>query len=139
MVKEWVFGLAELDTICGELINHLQRDSKVFLTGDMGAGKTTLIKSLVKNLGSQDQVSSPTYSIINDYFNPENGQIIHHMDLYRLNRLEEALDIGVEDYLEDNTLCLIEWPEIIDSLANEKTIRLNLSILPDNQRKMIFL
>lgn len=61
------------------------------------------------------------------------------MDLYRLNRLEEALDIGVEDYLEDNTLCLIEWPEIIDSLANEKTIRLNLSILPDNQRKMIFL
>jgi tRNA threonylcarbamoyladenosine biosynthesis protein TsaE len=139
MAKEWIFELENIDRVSQELLENIPSDSKVFLSGEMGSGKTTLCKSIIKNMGFKQEVSSPTHSIINDYFNSVTGQKVHHMDLYRLKHIEEALDIGIEDFMFDESLCLIEWPEIIDSLANEKTLRLNVISVSDNQRKLIFL
>lgn len=139
MLKEWVFTLQGIDKIAKELLHSLPPDSKVFLSGEMGAGKTTLCKSVIKNLGIDDEISSPTYSIVNEYIIPLSKRKLRHMDLYRLKNIDEVLDIGIEDYLYDASFCLIEWPDIIENLANEKTYFLNISSMSDNRRKLVFL
>ena len=85
----------------------------LLLKGNLGAGKTTFSQQLVSALGSDDEVSSPTYSIVNEYNSP-NGKIFH-FDLYRLKNIEEAYDFGIEEYLDNAYLCIIEWPEIYES------------------------
>ncbi len=101
--------------------------------GEMGAGKTTLIKELCKLLGVSDITSSPTFSLINEYLNKENKSIFH-FDFYRINTIEEAYDIGYEDYFYSNSLCFIEWPEKIESLLPENHTNIKISILDDNKR-----
>ncbi|HBN6702483.1 TPA: tRNA (adenosine(37)-N6)-threonylcarbamoyltransferase complex ATPase subunit type 1 TsaE [Elizabethkingia anophelis] len=93
-----------------EKIKQLLKHNILFLKGNLGAGKTTFTQKLVKSLGSNDEVTSPTYSIVNEYESPE-GKIFH-FDLYRLRNLEEVYDIGIEDYLDNAFLSIIEWPEI---------------------------
>lgn len=137
--NEWVFGLDEITSVCDQVNNLLKDNDKVFIVGEMGAGKTTFIKNLVKQRGYTDDVSSPTYSLVNVYLHPTASKTIHHLDLYRIMHLEEALDFGIEEYLSDDSLCLIEWPEIIEMLSNDDTRRLNLSVLEDNRRKLVFL
>lgn len=139
MYREWVFTLEQIDDVSRELLDVLPVDGKVFLTGEMGAGKTTFCKSIIRNMGIDNEVSSPTYSIVNEYEMPGSGRKVYHMDLYRLKNIEEALDIGIEDYLYDNSFCLIEWPEIIENLANEKTCRISITNMSDNRRKLVFL
>lgn len=90
-------------------------------------------------MGIDDEISSPTYSIVNEYIIPLSKRKLRHMDLYRLKNIDEALDIGIEDYLYDASFCLIEWPDIIENLANEKTYFLNISSMSDNRRKLVFL
>ena len=82
------------------------------LKGNLGAGKTTFSQFLMKNLGSTDEVSSPTYAIVNEYHSPK-GKVFH-FDLYRLKKIEEAYDIGIEEYIDNAFLCIIEWPEIYE-------------------------
>ncbi|HEX7868800.1 MAG TPA: tRNA (adenosine(37)-N6)-threonylcarbamoyltransferase complex ATPase subunit type 1 TsaE [Chryseobacterium sp.] len=82
------------------------------LKGNLGAGKTTFTKFLLKNLGSEDEVNSPTYSIVNEYNSPK-GKIFH-FDLYRLKNIDEVYDIGIEEYLDNSFLCIIEWPEVYE-------------------------
>lgn len=90
----------------------LQEDTKViFLFGELGAGKTTFVKSFVKQLGTTEEITSPTYSLVNEYRIDDTA--IYHMDLYRLVSYEEALDIGIEEYLDSGDYCLIEWPQLI--------------------------
>ena len=137
--NEWVFGLDEITSVCDQVNNLLKDNDKVFIVGEMGAGKTTFIKNLVLQRGYTDDVSSPTYSLVNMYQHPTEPKTIHHMDLYRIKQLEEALDFGIEEYLSDDSLCIIEWPEIIEMLSNNDTRRLNLSVLEDNRRKLVFL
>ena len=112
-------------------------------TGEVGAGKTTFIQSLCKQLGVNATVTSPTFAIVNEYFylDPVSSttQSIYHLDLYRLRNLEEALSIGIEDYLYSQNYCFIEWPEIIEPLLPENTVRIHFEILDDSQRKMLFL
>lgn len=86
--------------------------------GDMGAGKTTFIRNLARHLGVGEDlaVNSPSFSLINEYRSDTTGALIYHFDLYRLENIEEALDIGVEDYLDSGAICLIEWPDVIDPL-----------------------
>lgn len=139
MYKEWVYTLEQIDDVSREILALMPADSKIFLTGEMGAGKTTFCKSFISQMGVNDEVSSPTYAIVNDYEIPGSNRKVYHMDLYRLKNIEEALDIGIEDYLYDDSFCLIEWPEIINNLANEKTYRLNIVNLSDNRRKLVFL
>ena len=104
----------ELDEVCRRILN--ETDKRIFLfEGDLGAGKTTMIKSFCSRLGSDDVVSSPTFSLINHY-KTKSGDDIFHFDFYRIKKAEEAMDIGFEEYLDSGSYCLIEWPEIIMKL-----------------------
>ncbi|WP_312091043.1 tRNA (adenosine(37)-N6)-threonylcarbamoyltransferase complex ATPase subunit type 1 TsaE [Chryseobacterium sp.] len=96
------------DSILPEFKNNI-----LLLKGNLGAGKTTFTQFLLKNLGSEDEVSSPTYSIVNEYNSPR-GKIFH-FDLYRLKNIEEVYDIGIEEYLDNSYLCIIEWPEVYEA------------------------
>ncbi len=102
--------------------------NRVFaITGNLGSGKTTLIKNFCAYLGVKDLVSSPTFPIINEYI-CNSGEKIFHFDFYRLNTIQEALDIGSELYLNSGSYCFIEWPELIIPLLDEKVLFLNLEI-----------
>ncbi len=108
-------------------------DVKVaFLHGDLGAGKTTFVKELVLMLNSDEEVSSPTYSLVNQYTIP-NGQL-YHIDLYRLNDTHEAQDMGIEEYLDSGEYCFVEWPDIIEHLVDEAVV-IKIEALADNSRK----
>ncbi|EJL73022.1 tRNA (adenosine(37)-N6)-threonylcarbamoyltransferase complex ATPase subunit type 1 TsaE [Chryseobacterium populi] len=96
-----------VDQIIPKLKHHI-----FLLKGNLGAGKTTFTQFLLKNLGSSDEVSSPTYSIINEYNTPKGK--VYHFDLYRLKNIEEVYDIGIEEYLDNAFLCIIEWPEVYE-------------------------
>jgi len=119
------YQLKEIDTVAKFILDNVT--SKVLLLyGDMGAGKTTLIKSLVKALGGQDDVSSPTFSIVNEY-NVLDG-LVYHFDLYRLKDIEEAYNFGIEEYLYSNQWIIMEWPQLIESLLPEESNRIDLVI-----------
>ncbi len=96
-----------IDSILPELKHNI-----ILLKGNLGAGKTTFTQFLLKNLGSKDEVNSPTYSIVNEYNSPKGK--IYHFDLYRLKNIEEVYDIGIEEYLDNAFLCIIEWPEVYE-------------------------
>lgn len=96
-----------VDSILPELKHNI-----LLLKGNLGAGKTTFTQFLLKNLGSEDEVNSPTYSIVNEYSSPKGK--IYHFDLYRLKNIEEVYDIGIEEYLDNAFLCVIEWPEVYE-------------------------
>jgi tRNA threonylcarbamoyladenosine biosynthesis protein TsaE len=109
---------------------------KIFtFEGNLGAGKTTFIKYLALQLGSTSETSSPTYSIVNEYFINLKEKIFH-LDLYRLQSIEEALDIGIEEYLYSNQYCFIEWSEIISPLLPEKIVQIQLEKIDEKQRKI---
>ncbi len=99
----------DLPDVIGKIL-PLIKHKVILLRGDLGAGKTTFVKNFVASLGSAETVTSPTYSIVNEYDSPRGK--IYHFDLYRLNSIEEVYDIGMLDYLESGAYCLIEWPEI---------------------------
>ena len=139
MNKEWIFSLDQINEVASDLALLLGEGSKIFLTGDMAAGKTTFTKALVLALGSNNEVTSPTYSLVNEYEMDKAPYLIRHLDLYRINSIEETLDFGIEDYLYDDSICIIEWPEIIEDIAPENVFRLNLNVLPNNHRKLVFL
>jgi len=101
--------LSEWDTVVKQIIPNLQHNI-LLLKGNLGAGKTTFSQFLLKELGSSDEISSPTYSIVNEYDTPK-GKVFH-FDLYRLRSVEEAYDFGIEEYLDNGFLSIIEWPEI---------------------------
>ena len=103
-------SLDEIPEVANKIINQLQYKLITF-EGEMGAGKTTFIKEFVKALGTSDEVSSPTFSIVNEY-DTDKGKV-YHFDFYRLNHEDEALDFGIEEYLFSNQYCLMEWPNKI--------------------------
>ncbi|ANF49506.1 tRNA threonylcarbamoyladenosine biosynthesis protein TsaE [Chryseobacterium glaciei] len=103
--------LEDWQGVVDQIIPQLQHNI-FLLKGNLGAGKTTFTQFLLKNLGSQDEVNSPTYSIVNEYNTPK-GKIFH-FDLYRLKNIEEVYDIGIEEYLDNAFLCIIEWPEVYE-------------------------
>lgn len=103
--------------------------------GEMGAGKTTFINAICKVLGVEDDTTnSPSFSIINEYRSDTTAELIYHFDLYRLESLEEAFDIGVEDYFDSGALCFLEWPERIDDILPNDTIKVTIAVNDDNTR-----
>lgn len=104
--------------------------------GDMGLGKTTLIKVICAQLGVEEEVSSPTYAIVNEYVS-KTALRIYHFDFYRIKSEEEAYDIGAEEYLDSGNLCLIEWPSKIPSLIPSKYLEIKLSLGDDNAQRVI--
>lgn len=106
-----IHKIEEWQNVIDEILPKLQHPI-LLLKGNLGAGKTTFTQYLLKNLGSSDEVSSPTYAIVNEYHSP-NGKIFH-FDLYRMKNIGEVYDIGIEEYLDNAALCIIEWPEIYE-------------------------
>lgn len=133
---EIIYTLDGIEHAAAELIT-LTKDYKVFtFSGELGAGKTTLIAKICQGLGVQEPVSSPTYSIIQEYELP-GGSLIYHMDLYRIKNISEAVDAGVEDCLLSNELCFVEWPEVATSLFPAKTIHIKLQTISSYKRKLV--
>lgn len=109
-------------------------------TGAMGAGKTTLINALARALGVEDDmVNSPTFSLVNEYRSDTTAELIYHFDLYRLENMEEALDMGIEDYLDSGSLCLIEWPELVEDLLPDDTVKVNIEEVGDGPQRRVTL
>ena len=134
---EKTYSLSEIETVATNLLSHLT--SKVILVnGEMGAGKTTMIKALCKALNSPDEVSSPTFSLINEYRTASN-EPLYHFDCYRIESEEEAYDFGAEEYLHSGHLCFIEWSENIASLLPEESNALMIEKIDVTTRKIILL
>jgi tRNA threonylcarbamoyladenosine biosynthesis protein TsaE len=128
-------SLTQLPSIASEIISFA-KDNRIFLFyGDMGAGKTTLIKSLCENLGTTEPVTSPTFSIVNEYIGTKNK--IYHFDFYRLKNQTEALDMGYEEYFYSDAYCFIEWPEKIPNLLPQHYVNIKINVLNDNSRQVI--
>ena len=108
--------------------------------GPVGAGKTTLIKAIGQELGIEDAVTSPTYALVNEYSLPDGAGPVYHLDLYRLENLEEGLQFGLEEYLFSGSWCFIEWPGLLDPLMDElEAVHIQIEIRPDSSRKILFL
>lgn len=129
-------NLETLSRAAEEIIDLAAAEGKVWLFyGEMGAGKTTLIKAICEVWNVTDTVSSPTFSLVNEYRNQEE-QIFYHFDFYRIKDEEEAWDIGTEDYFYSGNYCFVEWPERIEGLLPEEFIRIDIEAGEDNSRRI---
>lgn len=132
-----VKSLAELPAAAKTFINSMGDRVVVALHGEMGAGKTTFINALCKELGVEtDATASPTFALVNEYRSDTTAELIYHFDLYRLESLDEAVDMGFEDYMDCGAVCLIEWPDIVDPMLPDDTIDLTITINPDGSRTL---
>jgi len=125
----------ELQTVAQEIIPLLDTQPIVCFNGEMGAGKTTLIKVICEQLGVQDAMSSPTFAIINEY-RDSSDYPIYHFDFYRIEDQREALDIGVDEYFYSGNVCLIEWPEMINDLIPNKHLEISIKLVGDKGREI---
>jgi len=129
------YSLEDIDQYALEIVNQLPLKGEVYLEGEMGTGKTTLIKTILRILGVKDAISSPTFSLVNTYELP-NHKSIFHADLYRVENEEELYDIGFDEYLEANSLIFIEWSERMTSLFNPKAMKITIEITSQYRRKL---
>lgn len=129
------YGIADLERVSAEIIRLANGKNIWTFNGEMGAGKTTLIKSVCKQMGVTDEVSSPTFSLVNEY-KTRHGNKVFHFDFYRIKNIEEAFDIGYEDYFDSGSVCLIEWPEKIEPLLQlEDIFAIDITLI-DNTRQI---
>lgn len=133
-MKKTIHSEKELQALAKEIL-AFSKNIKVFIfNGDLGVGKTTFIKQLCKLLGVEGQTASPTYSIVNEYISPKGK--VYHIDLYRLNSVDEAFEVGLEDYLYSDNYCFIEWPNIAKELLPENYI--DITIEKTTEEKRVF-
>ena len=130
-----ITSLNEIAQAAKQLKAAIGNHTVIAFHGEMGAGKTTFIKALCAEYGVTDNVASPTFAIINEYVTPEKNTI-YHFDLYRLETLADLQNIGAEDYFYTGNLCLIEWPELANSLLPSDTLHVTISVMPDNTRQI---
>ena len=129
-----IAGLQDLERAAREFLGLLGSHTLVAFYAPMGAGKTTFTTAVCKVLGvEEDAISSPTFAIVNEY-RGKGGRPIFHFDFYRIDKPAEALDIGLYDYLDSGELCLMEWPENVEDLLPEETLRVQISVQPDGSR-----
>ena len=125
----------ELDKTAIEIINYSEEQKIWIFYGEMGAGKTTLIKAIADQLDIEDNVHSPTFSIVNEYRN-HREDIFYHFDFYRIKNETEAMDIGIDEYFESGDLCFIEWPQKIPSLLPQKYIKIDIRMISNTSREI---
>ncbi len=130
-------GLQDLEGAAKQLLKFADDDKVIVFEGSMGAGKTTFIKEICLALGVRDVVSSPTFSIVNEYLGQDN-QALYHFDFYRIKNLQEAYDIGYEEYFYSDAICLIEWPEKIAELLPDQYVKVTITALNEAQRHISF-
>lgn len=131
--------IASLPAAAKDFISLMGDQTVYAFHGEMGVGKTTFIRALVEQLGvDPEEANSPSFSIINEYRSDTTAELIYHFDLYRLESVEEALEIGVEDYFDSGALCLLEWPERIEPLLPDDTVIVKIEVNPaDNSRHLL--
>ncbi len=129
-------SLDGLQAAAREFVNNMGDHTVFAFYGKMGAGKTTFIKAICRELGITDVVNSPTFSIVNEYRADETGELVYHFDFYRIKKLEEVYDMGYEDYFYSGAVCLIEWPELIEELLPGDAVKVCIEELPDGQRRL---
>ncbi len=130
-----VDSMEQLPEAARQFVGMMEDETVYAFYGDMGAGKTTFINQLCKELGvDDDDTSSPSFSIINEYRSSTTAELIYHFDLYRIEDIDEAFDIGIEDYFDSGALCLIEWPERIEQLLPDDTVVVNIKVNDDDTR-----
>lgn len=117
-------------------IENMGDDTLFAFTGKMGAGKTTLIAEICRQLGVSDDISSPTFAIVNEYRSDTTAELIYHFDCYRLESNEEAEDMGIEDYFYSGALCFIEWPEKIEDFLPADAVEVHIEVNPDDSRTL---
>ena len=135
-------SLAQLEETVAKVLSAIGARKTLLFYGEIGAGKTTFIKAFCHAIGVRDNVTSPTFSLINEYdYQEENGakKKIYHIDLYRLEQLQEAIDIGIEDYLYDENYCLIEWAELLEPILPDDVARIHITPMEDSSRKLVLL
>jgi tRNA threonylcarbamoyladenosine biosynthesis protein TsaE len=130
-----IFDLSSIQQTAQQFIKLFDRYSVFAFYGNMGAGKTTFIKAICEILGVKESVNSPTFSIINEY-EAADGKILYHFDCYRINKLQEAMDLGAEDYFYSGKICFIEWPEKIEELLPDSTVKVNIQEVEDGKREI---
>jgi tRNA threonylcarbamoyladenosine biosynthesis protein TsaE len=138
-MNTFIFHISEIDLAAEWVLKNARGSKKIALYGGVGAGKTTLTKAICRTLNVQDLAVSPTFAIVNEYENAALGLRIHHLDLYRLRNIEEALDIGVEEWLNDEHYCILEWPELVEPLLPEDVFRIMLEEVDESHRKIVIL
>lgn len=126
------FTAEQLPEIAEELLRYFPNTRIFLFSGDLGSGKTTLIKHLCKVLAVSDHVTSPTYGLVNTYESPKHGHI-YHFDLYRINDEQEALDIGIESYFDENNYCFVEWPNLIVPFVPETYVDVQMRIVDQHR------
>jgi tRNA threonylcarbamoyladenosine biosynthesis protein TsaE len=127
--------LEDLPFVAQELLNDLDNRKVIALEGEMGAGKTTFIRALCNAMGVTDEISSPTYGYVNEYESSYFGTV-YHFDLYRLETEHDALDIGIEEYIYSDSICLIEWPRVAERILPEDTIWVSIKVSDSEQREI---
>ncbi len=128
---------ADLDRAAGEFLKEVGERSLVAFYAPMGAGKTTFTTAICRRLGVADPVCSPTFTIVNEYVSAD-GEPVYHFDFYRITKPSEAIDIGLDDYLYSGSLCLMEWPENIEELLPEETLKVHIRVNPDFSRTVFW-
>ena len=135
MNKKVEYSLNKIDEISQLIIDKIKTIRVILLRGELGSGKTTLVKSVLKKMGINDCVTSPTFSIVNEYDFSEN--IIYHFDLYRIEKIEELDIIGFEDYIYSQNICFIEWPEIVLNKIDLQYLDIEIRNLDEDKREII--
>jgi tRNA threonylcarbamoyladenosine biosynthesis protein TsaE len=135
-VMEIIFDLDDIEQAAKEFVEYSSAYRVFAFTGELGAGKTTFINAVCKQLGVKETVTSPTYAIIQEY-HFEKKSIIYHIDMYRIKNVEEAIEAGVEDCLLSDKLCMVEWPERAILLFPPETVYASLQAISANMRKLI--
>lgn len=131
-------SLDQLPAAAEKFVETMGDETVYAFYGDMGAGKTTFINALCRRLGVEDDVTnSPSFAIINEYRSDTTAELIYHFDLYRLEDIDEALEIGVEDYFDSGALCFLEWPERIADILPDDTVRVDIKVNDDDSRDII--
>ena len=136
-MKEIKFNLSQLNSAAKEFLESIGEEKIFLFEGEMGAGKTTFIAEICRNLGASDDFGSPTFSLVNEYADSA-GNPIYHFDLYRIDSPMEALDMGVEEYFNSGHLCLVEWPDRLGALVPEEAHTVVIKINADNSRSVVF-
>ena len=131
-------GLDTIDEAAKEFLQEIGDNKIIALYGSMGAGKTTFVTALCRVLGVEDVVNSPTFTIVNEY-QTEEGEPVFHFDFYRIKSLREVEDLGFEEYVYSNCLCLMEWPEMIEEMLPEETVKVSISEQEDGTRLIKFI
>ena len=135
-MKIKINSIADIKTAAQEFINNINGSTVFAFYGSMGAGKTTFIKAVCECLGVKEVITSPTFAIVNEYQAEKIQKTIYHFDFYRIKKLEEVYDMGYEDYFYSNSLCFIEWPELIEELLPANAKKVTITTLEDGTREI---